>query len=380
MDAELVNLRNLIDIDELEYLFSDLSDITNFTIGLVDVVTNKFLLRVGWREICTEFHRAYPESEAYCKESNKRLTAGLKQVGDVRIDHCQNGLVDACTPIVVQGEHLAYLFTGQVLFSPPDLERFKSQALKFGYDEQHYLRSLAEVPIVDEKQISSILRYLAKKMMFIAQKKLDFLRSNSECLKHKDLFQHIADLAPVGIGIAHNRTIQWANRAMSQLTGYSNDELTGMSGETLYPSAEAFALSGEKIKNQFRSEGSAGREAQWKTKDGSLIDVYVNSAPLNNVPSGKTIFTALDITERKYSQRVLLESQRELKKTQLQLAETNTALKIVIKHVEQEKLELEEAIAANVLSLPTSAHIPHKALDIRVPWKIRALHFIRIFQ
>ncbi len=313
MDLEQVNLRSLIDIDELKYLLNDFSDMTGFKIGLADVFTNEFLLKVGSRDICTEFYRTHPESEAYCEEGNKRLTAGLKHAGEIRIDRCANGLINACTPIVVRGKHLANLFAGQVLFSPPDLERFKSQAQKYGYDEQRYLENLIKVPVVDEKRTLSILRYLSKKITFITQTKLDLLCSNSEYMKHKDMLPQITDLAPVGIGIAHNRTIQWANRAMSQLTGYSNEELTGMKGETLYPSAEAFALSGEKIKNQFRSGRTAARETQWKAKDGSLIEVYVSSAPLNyDVPSEKTIFTALDITELKRSQRRLEQNEERI--------------------------------------------------------------------
>ena len=189
MDGEQVNFSNLIDIDELKDLFSEFSDMTGFTIGLVDVVTNELLLGIGWRSICTEFHRAYPESEVHCKESNQKLTTGLKRVGEIRIDHCQNGLVYACTPIIIQKKHLANLFTGQVLFSPPDLEQFRSQAQKFGYDEERYLESLSKVPVVDEKRLSSFLRYLAKEISLIAQKNLDILNVRFENIRHQDLLK-----------------------------------------------------------------------------------------------------------------------------------------------------------------------------------------------
>ncbi|MCD6582089.1 MAG: PAS domain S-box protein, partial [Desulfuromusa sp.] len=100
-----------------------------------------------------------------------------------------NGLVYACTPIIIQKKHLANLFTGQVLFSPPDLEQFRSQAQKFGYDEVRYLESLSKVPVVDEKRLSSVLRYLAKEISFIAQKNLDILNVRFENIRHQDLLK-----------------------------------------------------------------------------------------------------------------------------------------------------------------------------------------------
>lgn len=316
MDVERVNFSNLIDIDELKYLFSDLSDITGFTVSLVDVVTNELLLQVGWRDICTKFHRAHPESEALCEKSNKKLTAGLKRADEIRIDYCDNGLIHACIPIIIQGDHLANLFTGQMLFSPPDLERFKSQAHKFGYDEQRYLKSLNRVPVVSEERASSFLRYLAKKITSIAQKNLDLMNSNAESMRHKDLLLHIAKLAPVGIGVTHNLTIQWGNRAMSQITGYSDNELTELKVKTLYPSSEDFMLAEEDLNVQFKKRGRAIQEARWKKKDGSLIDVYVRAAFLNNdISSGKIVFIVLDITKQVKNKKALKRSEERLSLT-----------------------------------------------------------------
>ncbi len=171
MNAESARLNHFIDIDELKNLFNDFFDITAFPVGLVDVVTNELLLWVGGHGPCSEFHLAHPESAAHCKESNKKISTGLKDAGEIRIDQCSNGFVYACTPIIINGQHLANLFTGQVLFSPPDLEQFTLQAQKFGYNVQCYLEQLTKVPIVDEKRVSAILRHLSTRIEFIAQQK-----------------------------------------------------------------------------------------------------------------------------------------------------------------------------------------------------------------
>jgi len=180
MNAESARLNHFINIDELKNLFNDFFDITAFPVGLVDVVTNELLLWVGGHDLCTEFHLAHPESAARCKESNKKISTGLKDAEETRIDQCSNGFVYACTPIIIQGQHLANLFTGQVLFSPPDLKQFALQAQKFGYDTQRYLEQLSRIPVVDEKRISATLRYLSKKIEFIVQKKWQQMRNEED--------------------------------------------------------------------------------------------------------------------------------------------------------------------------------------------------------
>jgi len=101
----------------------------------------------------------------------------LNTPGQVSIEYCANGLVDGATPIIIRGNHLANLFSGQVFFDPPDLERFRKQADLYGYDIKAYLKAVKEVPVVSESDFKKMLKFLSKLAITIAPlgiKQLEF--------------------------------------------------------------------------------------------------------------------------------------------------------------------------------------------------------------
>lgn len=160
---------DLVNIEELQAVFESFTRLTGFTTGLVDQVTNEVLIATGWRDICVEFFRADKDAVEHCKASNMLLTYELKTPGQVKINQCFNGLIDGATPIIVEGYHLANLFTGQVLFAEPDLKIFKARARQYGFDEQRFLDALAEVPIVEEEKFVEALRFLSHIAVIVAR-------------------------------------------------------------------------------------------------------------------------------------------------------------------------------------------------------------------
>ncbi|MHC1726194.1 MAG: PocR ligand-binding domain-containing protein [Syntrophobacteraceae bacterium] len=153
-------IRDLVDLDALGKVFRAFSAATGFTTGLIDFPMQKVLIATGWREICAKFHRAFPDSLRRCKKSNALLTEKLISQKRQSINECENGLIDAATPIIIKGVHIASIKTGQVFFGRPHLEYYRRQAESFGYDPEEYLESLAEVPVVSESQLQSALQFL----------------------------------------------------------------------------------------------------------------------------------------------------------------------------------------------------------------------------
>ncbi len=120
--------------------------------------------------------------------------------------------------------------------------------------------------------------------------------------------------APTGIGVIKNRVFVEVNPRICEITGYSSDELIGHSARMLYVSEEEFVRSGEELLGQISEKGAGAVETQWRGKDSSMIDVLFSATPLHrrDVSAGVT-FAALDITERKESERELKESERRFK-------------------------------------------------------------------
>jgi diguanylate cyclase (GGDEF)-like protein/PAS domain S-box-containing protein len=91
-------------------------------------------------------------------------------------------MVDGATPIIIDGEHLADLFSGQILVDKPDIEEFKKGAKEFGYDMDKYLKALEDVKIISEEKLKEVLEFLssiAKIIAEIGKEKKEYLKLNS---------------------------------------------------------------------------------------------------------------------------------------------------------------------------------------------------------
>jgi len=183
------SIRDLIDIESLRKTLEKFSAATGFTTGFLEYPSQDILIATGWRDFCTKFHRAVPESAKHCKESNIYLTKQLKKLKELNIKPCENGLVDGATPIVIKGKYIAYLATGQVLFEKPDIERFKKQAEIYGYDVDVYLEALSEVPVVSEEQFTNALSFLSELAVTIAETGLSNLELKA---RTKELEEEVA--------------------------------------------------------------------------------------------------------------------------------------------------------------------------------------------
>jgi len=163
------SITDLVDIEILHKALEKFSLASGFTAGLLEYPSRKILISTGLRNICTKFHRAFPESEQICRNSNIHLTEHSKELQKPSIKTCRHGLVDGVTPIVIRGKNIAYLITGQILFEEPDIKRFKKQAEIYGYDLEAYLEALSEVPLVSEDQFINALSFLSELAMIIAE-------------------------------------------------------------------------------------------------------------------------------------------------------------------------------------------------------------------
>ncbi len=114
---------------------------------------------------------------------------------------------------------------------------------------------------------------------------------------------HLASVlraAPVGIGVLQQRVFQDVNETMTVLTGYSREELLGQSARMLYASDADYEHVGIEKYRRIREQGVGSVETRWRCKDGKIINVFLSSTPITpGELTGKVVFTAENITERK---------------------------------------------------------------------------------
>jgi PAS domain S-box-containing protein len=143
----------------------------------------------------------------------------------------------------------------------------------------------------------------------------------------------ILKAAPIGIGLVHNRVLGWVSDHMHEMLGYSGEELIGKSARVLYENDEEFERVGREKYQEIRERGVGAIETRWKRKDGRLIDVHLRSTPVDPTDLGQgVLFTALDVSESKYAQRALSESEKRYRRITEAITDYIFTVKVVEGH------------------------------------------------
>ena len=168
-DLADLELADILDIPAIQALAEDFYKVTNIPLFMLDL-KGKCLVGAGWQEICTRFHRVHPESCKNCLESDLFLTHGVS-AGELKLYKCKNNMWDAVTPMMLGDKHLGNVYTGQFFFvdEPIDYELFRSQAHKYGFDEQDYMAALDRVPRLSRDQVETSRAFFTKFAQVLSQ-------------------------------------------------------------------------------------------------------------------------------------------------------------------------------------------------------------------
>jgi PAS domain S-box-containing protein len=319
------SIKDLVDLEKLRKIFEKFPLATGNTIGFVSYPEQEILIATGWRDICTKFHRAFPESSKACIKSNVSMTSKLKKIGDIIIEPCDNGLVDGGTPIIIKGKHIATLATGQVFFKKPDIKRFKKQAETYGYDVKQYLKAVEKVPVVTKKEFSSTLSFLGEIAITItelgyanleAKGKSDKLRKeirehkkSQEALKEREtLFRTLIETTPsVIVCLSPEGRILEFNPEAERIYGRKRSEVLGKNYLKLFLPEDAQKHVADDIKKVISGEPTRGYENAILSADGTEHLFLWNVNRVSNFAGQPEaiIATGIDITEHKRAQQQL---------------------------------------------------------------------------
>jgi len=151
---------DLVDIPILDKLLDSFHKFTMISNAILDT-NNNILSGIGWQDICQKFHRVGETTSCRCRKSDQYMSEHLND-GPYIGYRCMNGLMDYCTPIIIEGQHLATIFLGQILHEPPDEDFFRQQAKENSFDETAYMAALKKVPVIPQKRIESIMLFYSQ--------------------------------------------------------------------------------------------------------------------------------------------------------------------------------------------------------------------------
>lgn len=131
--------------------------------------------------------------------------------------------------------------------------------------------------------------------------------AEKDILDKEETLRGILSATPIGINLIGGRSIVWCNYFMTEITGYSQQELVGRNTKPLYASEDEYQRFGDLYKQSF--DGPVSFETQWITKDRRVIDVLILLNPLDPYDLSKGYITIVsDITKTKKSQKQLDEN------------------------------------------------------------------------
>jgi len=225
---------------------------------------------------------------------------------------------DIATPIIVAGQHVGNIFSGQFFFEDEILnyELFRSQAKKYGFNEEEYIAALEKVPRLSREAVHTGMSFFTKLANMISQLSYSNIKL-AQSLEERDSlvdalqeseekYRNLIETASEGIWIldAEARTA-YVNEKMAEMLGYSQEEMIGKSAWD-FADEEGKAIL--KLNLKKRRQGiNEIYEFNLICEDGKTLWVLISAKSLFNKEGKFTgslgMFT--DITERKKAEEAL---------------------------------------------------------------------------
>ncbi len=337
-------IEDLLDRDRMQQLLDSYCDAVGISSAVIDP-EGRIFVGARWQRICTDFHRVNAQTCARCVQSDTMLAGQLREGEGFSLYRCRNGLTDAACPIIIEGRHVANVFIGQFLLEPADEAFFRNQAKEFGFDEAAYMEALSHVPIISEKRLPAILRYLTTCARLLAEMGLErilageyetnLLRQAEELSRvnqavraqreaalslaedanearaatervqqslreSEEKYRRLVDNSLVGIGISEGEHIVYANQALLRMYGYDdfNEFVSRPLLDHLTPQSRSFI-------EEWRKRWQQGEDVPYifehdiVRKDGAIrrLQLSVSPATIGDKLCMQSAF--IDVTERK---------------------------------------------------------------------------------
>lgn len=159
------------------------------------------------------------------------------------------------------------------------------------------------------------------------------------------------DLAPVGLLVSRNRSIQSFNQAFSRIFGYPAGVLENMSLVCLYPTQAEFENTGDRAQVEMRDSGVYADERIMKRMSGELFWCHVTGQALDkHDPFGAAVWVFEDISQQRPVTAKLTSREREIAQLLVQgksSKETGRLLGIGHRTIEAHKARLMRKFGVN---------------------------------
>ena len=295
------------EIQELQNLFSDAHGVSSV---ITDLEGNLLTTPSNFTSLCKMVIANSPENKSNCFAMEQWADGIKKNVDQTIVTPCaKTGLWFETAYISVGNTPIAIWQIGQVRSISYDITQIEEYAAKCNIEPDVFLKAYLKVPVVSIYQFERIAKlffFIANELSEKAYKNLLLSKQIVEIEESEARFKALHDASFGGICIHDFGLMMDCNQGLSEITGYSHEELLGISAlDLISPDYRDYALNFVKI-GYDKPYGVMGIR-----KNGEEYPLRVQG---KNIPyKGKMVRATefRDITEQKLEEAALVRDKEE---------------------------------------------------------------------
>ena len=311
--SEKIKLQKLVDIESLGKVLNNFCENSHFPVSILDT-ENGILFKSPQASICDQYHQTHPISVNKCIDCKTKLIDLLSYSKNrYVIEKCDNGLVNAAVPIIIDGLYLGNFCIGQILLEKPDRFFFKGQAQKYEFPPDDYLEAVSKIPIVSSEELKKRLDHLYTIAEFLGSaglRQLKFQKAEKALLDKEGKYQLlIENQTDMIVKVDNAGKFEFVSPSYCKIFGKKEDELLG---ESFFPfihedDKEPTAKAMEKL---YQFPYAVYIEQRALTLNGWKWLAWADTAVLDEMGKVSGIIgVGRDISEQKKAEHALRESE-----------------------------------------------------------------------
>lgn len=146
-----MDIRDVLDLKQLEQIMQDWSDATGFAVTALDNKSEYITPFINFNEFCIKYNKGYEED---LKKNQKSASK------DYEIFYDNAGLMYFIRNIIIKNTKIASIIGGQVLPKALDEAKAKKNAERLGIDSGKYTTAISKVPVRTEASLNAAAKIL----------------------------------------------------------------------------------------------------------------------------------------------------------------------------------------------------------------------------
>lgn len=192
-NEEKIKLTDLIDIKLLQKFqdtFAKAMNVASITVDKDGPITEPS----NFSDFCLEYTKGSKLGIKKCVECDIKWGELAAEQRKPIVYTCRAGLTNFAVPIVVEGEHIGTILSGQVFIKHPNEEHFRKLTKKLGIDEDKYIEALEKIKTVSVETLdagANLLYLVANAISNIGLENLQLIKRNKRASLYRTIIETI---------------------------------------------------------------------------------------------------------------------------------------------------------------------------------------------